>query len=256
MCGEQWHGPGVGVIPELARVARQQLTELGIRQGRRRARTTGSFAISQRRWRSFGKIPLDPAIDRAAFYTRMLGNDGNRRTFCNLGNCPKAPIKSGVVRLLKRLQQASTLRPTERRIARSGCVHPDTIGSARACRKTSGNLLRTYPASLEMPALDIAAGVSMLQRRIGERAYVVCRHQDYRCDPHAGRAGRLCGPWRGAGRARISDDLPARPDRRDLWYPAAIGILGARGKHTRARGPAYSSASMSFARLSGFAVGA
>ena len=144
MCGEQWHGPGVGVIPELARVARQQLTELGIRKGRRRARTTGSFAISQRRWRSFGKIPLDPAIDRAAFYTRMLGNDGNRRTFCNLGNCPKAPIKSGVVRLRKRLQQASTLRPTERRIARSGCVHPDTIGSARACRKTSGYLLTAY----------------------------------------------------------------------------------------------------------------
>src|SRR3954468_912148 len=142
MCGEQWHGPGVGVIPELARVARQQLTELGIRKGRRRARTTGSFAISQRRWRSFGKIPLDPAIDRAAFYTRMLGNDGNRRSFCNLGNRPKAPIKSGVVRLLKRLQQASRLRPTERRIARSGCVHPDTIGSARACRKTSGYLLR------------------------------------------------------------------------------------------------------------------
>src|SRR4051794_6470376 len=144
MCGEQWHGPGVGVIPELARVARQQLTELGIRQGRRRARTTGSFAISQRRWRSFGKIPLDPAIDRAASHTRMLGNDGNRRTFCNLGNCPKAPIKSGVVRLLKRLQQASTLRPTERRIARSGCVHPDTIGSARACRKTSGYLLSGF----------------------------------------------------------------------------------------------------------------
>src|SRR4051812_28729966 len=152
MCGEQWHGPGVGVIPELARVARQQLTELGIRQGRRRARTTGSFAISQRRWRSFGKIPLDPAIDRAAFYTRMLGNDGNRRTFCNLGNCPKAPIKSGVVRLLKRLQQASTLRPTERRIARSGCVHPDTIGSARACRKTSGYLLRQSAASAMVSA--------------------------------------------------------------------------------------------------------
>src|SRR5690349_12914249 len=141
MCGEQWHGPGVGVIPELARVARQQLTEPGIRQGRRRTRTTGSFAISQRRWRSFSKIALDPAIDRAAFHTRMLGNNSNRLTFCDLGNCPKAPIKSGVVHLLKRSQQASTLRPTERRIARSGCVHPDTIGSARACRETSGNLL-------------------------------------------------------------------------------------------------------------------
>src|SRR5690242_14920770 len=143
MCGEQWHGPGVGVIPELAWIAREQLTELGIRKGRRRARTTGSFAISQRGWRSFGKIALDPAIDRAAFHARMLGNDGNRLTFCDLGNCPKAPIKSGVVRLLKRSQQTSTLRPTERRIARSGCVHPDTIGSACACRKTSGNLLRS-----------------------------------------------------------------------------------------------------------------
>src|SRR5262249_26911099 len=139
MCGEQWHGPGVGVIPELARIAREQLTEPGIRQGRRRTRTTGSFAISQRGWRSLSKIPLDPAIDRAALHTRTLGNDGNRLTFGNLGNCPKAPIKSGVVRLLKRSQQASTLRPAERRIARSGCVHPDTIGSARACRKTSGN---------------------------------------------------------------------------------------------------------------------
>src|SRR5690349_4789829 len=151
MCGEQWHGPGVGVIPELARVAREQLTELGIHQGRRRARTTGSFAISQRRWRSFGKIALDPAIDRAAFNTRMLGDDGNRLAFCNLGNCPKAPIKSGVMRLLKRSQQTSTLRPTERRIARSGCVHPDTIGSACACRKTSGNLLsRVVPSPLRI----------------------------------------------------------------------------------------------------------
>jgi hypothetical protein len=166
MCGEQWHGPGVGVIPELARVARKQLTELGIRKGRRRARTTGSFAISQRRWRSFGKIPLDPAIDRAAFYTRMLGNDGNRLTFCNLGNCPKAPIKSGVVRLLKRLQQASTLRPTERRIARSGCVHPDTIGSARACRKTSGNLLRVKnEAGLVAPAYGGRRRPSMQHRQ-------------------------------------------------------------------------------------------
>src|SRR5437868_6222274 len=141
MCGEQWHSPGVGVIPELARLACKQLTELSIRKGRRHARTTGSFAISQRRWRSFGKIALNPAIDRAAFHTRVLGDDGNRLTFCNLGNRPKAPIKSGVVRLLKRSQQASTLRPTECRIARSGCDHPATIGSARACRKTSGSLL-------------------------------------------------------------------------------------------------------------------
>jgi len=83
----------------------------------------------------------------------MLGNDGNRLTFCDLGNCPKAPIKSGVVRLLKRSQQASTLRPTKRRIARSGWVHPDIIGSARACRKTSGNLLsaRTIFDTLGFP---------------------------------------------------------------------------------------------------------
>ena len=32
MFSQQWYGPGVGVIPELARVAREQLTELGIRQ--------------------------------------------------------------------------------------------------------------------------------------------------------------------------------------------------------------------------------
>jgi hypothetical protein len=82
----------------------------------------------------------------------MLGNDGNRLTFCDLGNCPKAPIKSGVVRLLKRSQQASTLRPTKRRIARSGWVHPDIIGSARACRKTSGNLLRLQQAPRKPPA--------------------------------------------------------------------------------------------------------
>src|SRR4051812_29760293 len=65
MCGQQWHGPGVGVIAELARVAREQLTELVIRKGRCHAWSTGSFAISQRGWRSFGKIALDPAIDRA-----------------------------------------------------------------------------------------------------------------------------------------------------------------------------------------------
>src|SRR5512133_4276871 len=89
MFSQQWYGPGVGVIPELARVAREQLTELGIRQGRRRARTPGSFAISQRGWRSFGKIALDPAIDRTALHTRMLGDNGNRLAFCELGNSPK-----------------------------------------------------------------------------------------------------------------------------------------------------------------------
>jgi hypothetical protein len=46
------------------------------------------------------------------------------------------------VRLRKCLQKVSTIRSTERRIARSGCVHPDTSGSGRACRRTSGNLLR------------------------------------------------------------------------------------------------------------------
>src|SRR3954471_1037480 len=37
MCGQQWHGPGVGVIAEPAWVAREQLTELVVRQGRRHA---------------------------------------------------------------------------------------------------------------------------------------------------------------------------------------------------------------------------
>src|SRR5437870_9112286 len=66
MCGEQWHGPGVGVIAELARVARKQLTEIVVCQGSRRTWTTGSFAISQRRWRSFGKIVLYPTVHRTA----------------------------------------------------------------------------------------------------------------------------------------------------------------------------------------------
>jgi len=99
----------------------------------------------------------------------MLGNDGNRLTFCDLGNCPKAPIKSGVVRLLKRSQQASTLRPTKRRIARSGWVHPDIIGSARACRKTSGNLLRPQRAPRKPPGLARDA-VAVLKRERDELA--------------------------------------------------------------------------------------
>ena len=116
----------------------------GMRKGRRHAWATGSFAISQRTWRSFGKIALDPAIDRAALHTRILGDDGNRLAFCDLGNRRlKAAIKSGVVRLRKRSQKVSTIRPTERRIGRSGRVHPDTSGSGRACRRTSGNLLST-----------------------------------------------------------------------------------------------------------------
>jgi hypothetical protein len=121
----------------------------GMRKGRRHAWATGLFAISQRTWRSFGKIALDPAIDRVALHTRMLGDDGNRLAFCDLGNRrPKAAIKSGLVRLRKRSQKASTIRPTERRRARSGCVHPDTSGSGRACRRTSGNLLRLLSHSL------------------------------------------------------------------------------------------------------------
>src|SRR3954447_25016667 len=71
----------------------------GMRKGRRHAWATGLFAISQRTWRSFGKIALDPAIDRVALHTRMLGDDGNRLAFCDLGNRrPKAAIKSGAVR--------------------------------------------------------------------------------------------------------------------------------------------------------------
>src|ERR1700750_489613 len=105
----------------------------GMRKARRHAWTTGSFAISQRTWRSFGKIALDPAIDRAALHTRMRGDDGHRLRVADLGNRrPEAAIKSGVVRLRKRSQKVSTIRLTERWIARSGCVHPDTSGSARA----------------------------------------------------------------------------------------------------------------------------
>src|SRR3954468_5848271 len=61
MCGQQWYGPGVGVIAELARLACEELAELVVRQDRRHAWSTGPFAISQRRWRSFGKMALDPA---------------------------------------------------------------------------------------------------------------------------------------------------------------------------------------------------
>src|SRR5690242_2792906 len=96
MCGQQWHGPGIGVIPELAWLAREELAELAVCQDWRHAWSTGSFAISQRGWRSFGKIALNPAIDRTALHTRMLGDNGNRLAFCDLGNSPKAAIKSGV----------------------------------------------------------------------------------------------------------------------------------------------------------------
>src|SRR5437660_11965706 len=60
----------------------------GMRKGRRHAWSTGSFAISQRTWRSFGKIALDPAIDRAALHTRMLGDDGNRLYLLRSGQPP------------------------------------------------------------------------------------------------------------------------------------------------------------------------
>src|SRR4051812_35494598 len=48
MCGQQWHGPGVGVIAKPAWVAREELAELLVCQDRRRARTTRSSFISQR----------------------------------------------------------------------------------------------------------------------------------------------------------------------------------------------------------------
>src|SRR3954468_1764438 len=141
MHGQQWHGPGVGVIPEPTRVAREELAQLFVCQNRRRARATGSSPISQRRWRSISQIALDPAIDRAASHTRAFGDDVHRLTCGNLGNRPKASIKSRVPRLSKRLRQTPAISPTECRIGRSGCIHPDTVDSARhlsqaSCDKT------------------------------------------------------------------------------------------------------------------------
>src|SRR5579862_1050525 len=61
ICGEQWRGPGVGVIAEPTRIAREELAEPFVCQDRRRARATGSSPISQRGWGSVGKIAFDPA---------------------------------------------------------------------------------------------------------------------------------------------------------------------------------------------------
>src|SRR3954467_14002341 len=48
MCGQQRHGPGIGVIAELAWVARAELAELLVCQDRRRARTTRPSSIGER----------------------------------------------------------------------------------------------------------------------------------------------------------------------------------------------------------------
>src|SRR5437660_9094012 len=99
----------------------------GMRKGRRHAWSTGSFAISQRTWRSFGKIALDPAIDRVALHTRMLGDDGNRLAFCDLGNRrPKAAIKSGVVHIRRRHVWTPVTWPTRMPSSPCGYDHPDT----------------------------------------------------------------------------------------------------------------------------------
>jgi hypothetical protein len=68
----------------------------GMRKGRRHAWATRSFAISQRTWRSFGKIALDPAIDRAALHSRMFGDDGNRLASCDLGNRRPKAVSSDI----------------------------------------------------------------------------------------------------------------------------------------------------------------
>lgn len=131
MCRQQWHGPGVGVTAEPTRIAREELAEPFVCQDRRRARATRSSPISQRRWRSFGNIAFDPAIDRAASHTRAFGNHLHRLAFCNLGNSPKASIKSRVARSSKRSRQTPAISPVEPLIGRSGCVHPDTVDLAR-----------------------------------------------------------------------------------------------------------------------------
>jgi hypothetical protein len=131
MCRQQWHSPGIGVIAEPAWIIREELAELLVCQDRRRARTTRSSSISQRRWRSFGKIAFDPAIDGATSNTRAFGNHIHRLACCNLGNGLKASIKSRVARLSKRLRQTPAICPTECRIGRSGGVHRDTVDPAR-----------------------------------------------------------------------------------------------------------------------------
>src|ERR1700760_1739559 len=141
ICGQQRHGPGVDVIAEPAWVAREELAELLVCQDRCRAWTTGWSPISQRGRRWFIQIAVDPAIDGAASNTRTFGNLVHRLACGNLGNSLKASIKSRIPRLSKRLRQTSAISPTECRIGRSGCVHPDTVDSARhlsqaSCDKT------------------------------------------------------------------------------------------------------------------------
>src|ERR1700758_4841898 len=80
-------------------------------------------------------------IDGAASNTRTFGNLVHRLACGNLGNSLKASIKSRIPRLSKRLRQTSAISPTECRIGRSGCVHPDTVDSAghlsqASCDKT------------------------------------------------------------------------------------------------------------------------
>src|ERR1700755_1079828 len=150
MCGQQWHGPGVGVIAKPVWVAREELAELLVCQDRRRARTTGSSFISKRGRRLFSQIALNPAIDCAASNTRPFGNHVHGLACGNLGNSLKASIKSRVPRLGKRLRQTPAISPTECRIGRSGCVHPDTVDSARhlsqaSCDKTPSPRLQIMP---------------------------------------------------------------------------------------------------------------
>src|SRR3954453_17178142 len=131
MCGQQWHSPGVGVIAEPAWVAREELAELLVCQDRRRARTTRSSSISNAARHLFSQIAFDPAIDSTASNARTSGNHVHGLACCNLGNSLKASIKSRLPRLSKRLRQTPAISPTDGRMSRSGCIHPDTVDSAR-----------------------------------------------------------------------------------------------------------------------------
>ncbi|MFL5287164.1 MAG: hypothetical protein ACJ8AW_40900, partial [Rhodopila sp.] len=82
--------------------------------------------------------------------TRAFGNHVHRLTCGNLGNRPKASIKSRVPRLSKRLRQTPAISATECRTGRSGGVHPDTVDSARhlsqdPCDKTPSLRLQIMP---------------------------------------------------------------------------------------------------------------
>src|SRR3954453_19470056 len=131
MCGQQWHGPGIGVMAELAWVAREELAELLICQDQRRARTTRSASISKRVRPFFSKIASHPAIACTASNARTSGTHVHGLACRNLGNSLKASIKSRLPRLSKRLRQTPAISPTEGRMSRSGCIHPDTVDSAR-----------------------------------------------------------------------------------------------------------------------------